>query len=163
MSHDHDHCNQALSRRLQRAASEGCEESRLLMSRRAMLGVTASLFSWACMPRWAEAATDDPRLLVVVLRGGMDGLSIIPPRNDPNYRSARPQIAVPDAAMLATPNERRFGLHPSLAPLHPLWLAGQMAVVHAVASPDASRRSTEDEGPAATNGIRAARAARASP
>ena len=77
MSHDHDHCNHALDERLQRAASEGCEESRLLMSRRAMLGVTAGLFSWACMPRWAEAATDDPRLLVVVLRGGMDGINVV--------------------------------------------------------------------------------------
>ena len=75
--HDHDHCHKKdpAAKRIIDAASEGCEESRLLMSRRAMLGVSASLFTWAFMPRVASAANSpDKRLLVVLLRGGMDGL-----------------------------------------------------------------------------------------
>ena len=79
---------------------EGCEESRLLMSRRAMLGVTAGLFSWAFMPRFAEAATDDPRLLVVVLRGGMDGINVVVPFGDPHYVSMRGDIAIPTASTI---------------------------------------------------------------
>jgi len=85
------------------------------------------------------APGDDRTLIVIMLRGGMDALSVIVPRGDGNLRAARPQIGVPDAALLDAGAERRFGLHPALAPLHPLWLAGQMAAVHAVASPDASR------------------------
>ena len=83
--------------RLHRDACEGCAESRLLMSRRAMLGVSAGLFSWAFMPRFAEAAdaANDPRLLVVVLRGGMDGISTVVPFGDPHYVSMRGGIAIP--------------------------------------------------------------------
>ena len=67
------------------AAAAGCEESRLLLSRRAVLGVSASLFSWAYAPRWASAGSaTDPRFLVVVLRGGMDGLSVVVPQGDQN-------------------------------------------------------------------------------
>ena len=80
VSHDHDRCNPRRRAAAARGACEGCAESRLLMSRRAMLGVTAGLFSWAFMPRFAEAAEPhDPRLLVVVLRGGMDGINVVVP------------------------------------------------------------------------------------
>ena len=58
-------------------------------------------------------------------------------RPDPNLKKARPNIAVDTAALL--PGDSRFGLHPALAPLHPFWTKGQLAAVHAVYSPDASR------------------------
>jgi uncharacterized protein (DUF1501 family) len=76
-------------------------------------------------------------LVVVFLRGGLDGLSVVVPRGDAALAAARPRIAVPDGALL--PGDDRFGLHPALAPLHPWWLSGRMAAVHAVASPDLSR------------------------
>lgn len=76
-------------------------------------------------------------LVVIFLRGGVDGLSVVVPRGDAALREARPGIAVPDGALLA--GDDRFGLHPALAPLHPRWTAGQMAAVHAVGSPDVSR------------------------
>jgi uncharacterized protein (DUF1501 family) len=86
----------------------------------------------------APAAAADTRTLVVVfLRGGMDGLSVIVPAGDSNLRRARPNIGVEAAALL--PLDSRFGMHPELAPLQPFWASGQMAAVHAVASPDASR------------------------
>jgi uncharacterized protein (DUF1501 family) len=85
----------------------------------------------------APAAAGTRTLVVVFLRGGMDGLSAVVPAGDANLLKARPNIAVPAAALL--PADSRFGLHPMLAPLHPFWLAGKMAAVHAVASPDASR------------------------
>src|SRR5688572_18922262 len=86
---------------------------------------------------FADPATNNRTLVVIFLRGGMDGLSVIVPANDADLRKARPNIAVQAAALL--PLDSRFGMHPALAPLHPFWQAGQMAAVHAVASPDVSR------------------------
>ncbi len=86
---------------------------------------------------FGDPATTKRTLVVIFLRGGMDGLSVVVPASDPNYYRARPGIAVPASALL--PAGRGFGLHPALAPLQPFWTAGQMAAVHAVASPDASR------------------------
>ena len=86
---------------------------------------------------FADPATNTRTLIVVFLRGGMDGLSVIVPANDANLRKARPNISVPTEALLA--GDSRFGLHPMLAPLVPFWTAGKMAAVHAVGSPDASR------------------------
>jgi uncharacterized protein (DUF1501 family) len=86
---------------------------------------------------FGDPATTRRTLVVVFLRGGMDGLSVVVPAGDPNLAKARRTIAVPQGALLA--GDGRFGLHPALAPLHPLWRAGTMAAVHAVASPDASR------------------------
>jgi uncharacterized protein (DUF1501 family) len=86
---------------------------------------------------FADPASTNRTLVVVFMRGGMDGLSVLVPADDVNLRRARPTIAVPASALL--PADSRFGLHPALAPLHPFWLAGKMAAVHAVASPDLSR------------------------
>ncbi len=76
-------------------------------------------------------------LVVVFLRGGMDGLSVIVPGGDANLRRMRPGIGIDAGALL--PGDSRFGLNPALASLEPFWKAGKMAAVHAVASPDASR------------------------
>ena len=86
---------------------------------------------------FAAPATTTRTLVIVFMRGGMDGLSVVVPANDRNLASARPGIVVPGGALL--PLDSRFGLHPALAPLHPIWVTGKMAAVHAVASPDASR------------------------
>jgi len=86
---------------------------------------------------FAAPGSTNRTLVVVFMRGGMDGLSVVVPANDANLLRARPGIGVPSAALL--PGDSRFGLHPALAPVHPFWTAGKMAAVQAVASPDASR------------------------
>jgi uncharacterized protein (DUF1501 family) len=86
---------------------------------------------------FADPATTKTTLVVIFLRGGMDGLSVVVPGNDANYRSLRPNIGIPAAALLA--GDRGFGLHPVMQPLYPFWTAGKMAAVHAVSSPDLSR------------------------
>lgn len=117
-----------------RAATEGCAESRLLMSRRAMLGVTAGLFSWAYMPRFAQAAGGDcPRLLIVVLRGGLDGINTVVPFGDSNYVSMRGSIAIPAASTIRL--NSFFGLHPALKYFAGLYKKGQAAVVNATCVP----------------------------
>ena len=99
----------------------------------------AALGAQLVTSRGAFAAPEDTKgtLIVIFLRGGMDGLSVVAPGDDPNYRSMRPNIAIPMAALL--PAGRGFGLNPAMAALYPFWQAGKMAAVHAVASPDASR------------------------
>lgn len=93
----------------------------------------------SCQAAYASTGTwAGPVLLVLSLRGGMDGLSVVAPVGDPDYARLRPSIAVPITRALPT-GDRRFGLHPALAPLLPLWQAGSMAAVHAVGTPDGSR------------------------
>jgi uncharacterized protein (DUF1501 family) len=127
-------CNCPSEAHVIRAAAEGCAESRLLMSRRAMLGgVTAGLFSWAFMPRFAEAATSGARLLVVVLRGGMDGINVCVPFGDQHYNSMRRGLAIPAAATIKLDNF--FGLHPALKNFGALYKAGEASIVHATCVP----------------------------
>jgi uncharacterized protein (DUF1501 family) len=93
--------------------------------------------------RRAVAQTTRPRrtLVLVFLRGGADGLSIVPPVGDPAYYAARPTLALPRAGSDggALPLDGTFGLHPALAPLLPLWQAGALAVVHAAGLSGATR------------------------
>jgi uncharacterized protein (DUF1501 family) len=74
---------------------------------------------------WAQQAPPT-RLLLVLLRGGMDGLCAVPPVDDSDYARVRASTAVHQALPLA----QGFGLHPVLSSLHGLWQAGQLAVVH---------------------------------
>ncbi|GAA1825646.1 DUF1501 domain-containing protein [Luedemannella flava] len=99
----------------------------------------AALGSQLATTRVAFAApeTVTRTLVVVFLRGGLDGLSVIVPAGDRNYLNARPNIGVQTSQLLKGDNT--FGLHPALAPLEPFWKAGTMAAVHAVHNPDASR------------------------
>ncbi|NOK01500.1 MULTISPECIES: DUF1501 domain-containing protein [Myxococcus] len=79
-------------------------------------------------------------LVTVFLRGGVDGLSLVPPIEDAAYHRARPSLALrasgPDAALkLSGP----FGLHPRLDALMPLWHDGRLAVLHGVGLPQPVR------------------------
>jgi len=113
----------------------GCEEGRrLTLSRRSLfkaLGGTALVGATLGDVQLAFGATPGAHVLVtVVLSGGMDGLTLVPPLGDPGYAAARPVIAVPPSAAMTV--DRMFGLHPALAPLYPHWRNGTFGVVHAV-------------------------------
>ncbi len=102
-----------------------------------------SLATLALSP-WTSAMADpsrDPRLIVLILRGGMDGLGAVPAHGDPHYQRARGAIAQarPGQEEGALDLDGTFGLHPALQPIMPLWQAGQLAVVHAVSSPYRAR------------------------
>lgn len=72
---------------------------------------------------------DDSRTLVVVfLRGGADGLTLIPPVEDDNYHKARPRLAIKKKDALRL--DGFFGLHPNLSPLEAAWKDGDLAIVH---------------------------------
>jgi uncharacterized protein (DUF1501 family) len=83
-------------------------------------------------------------LVCVFQRGAADGLSMVVPHGDPFYYKHRQEIA------LARPTREKtegaaldldgfFGLHPALDAFLPLYKAGQLAVIHAVGSPNSSR------------------------
>ncbi|HXC56693.1 MAG TPA: DUF1501 domain-containing protein [Rhizomicrobium sp.] len=86
----------------------------------------------AGLPRVAFAAADtDKRLVVVLLRGAMDGLSAAPPYGDPDYERARNGLAIASPLKL----DATFGLHPNLGGMKQLYDAGELIVVHAAATP----------------------------
>ncbi|HEX6636589.1 MAG TPA: DUF1501 domain-containing protein [Steroidobacteraceae bacterium] len=91
--------------------------------------------------RLAFAAADtDSRFVFVLLRGALDGLSAVPPVGDPDYAGLRGPIAIARSGEgAALPLGGRaagdFGLHPSLVFLQRCYGAGELAVLHAIASP----------------------------
>jgi uncharacterized protein (DUF1501 family) len=112
------------------------------MQRRHFLAATAAGLSSPWTLGWAapQEATP-PRLVVVLLRGAVDGLHVVVPHADPAYRSARPTLALasPGQADGVLALDARFGLHPALSPLMPWWQQGQLGFVHACGSPASSR------------------------
>jgi uncharacterized protein (DUF1501 family) len=81
------------------------------------------------------------RLIVVFLRGAIDGLSVVVPYQEPTYYIDRPSIAIlqPGQPNGALDLDGQFGLHPALAPLFPLWQQKSLAFVHACGSNDDTR------------------------
>jgi uncharacterized protein (DUF1501 family) len=91
------------------------------------------------MPRlsFARAAPGKSRLVVVILRGALDGLAAVPPYGDPDYPRLRGDLALragggPGGAL---PLDGYFGLHPALGFLRDSFAARELIVFHAVASP----------------------------
>jgi uncharacterized protein (DUF1501 family) len=89
------------------------------------------------------AGTNKKQFVVLFQRGAADGLNIVVPFAEPNYYRLRPSIAIPQprrgGADAAMDLDGFFGLHPSLAPLEPLFHKNQLAIVHAAGSPDPTR------------------------
>lgn len=84
-----------------------------------------------------DPTTVDGALVVVFLRGAMDGLSAVVPWADEAYHRLRPTIAIPTDRVIDL--DGRFGLHPSLEPLKDLYDAGDLALVHAAGSLEDTR------------------------
>ena len=107
------------------------------------LGVgVAALGTQLVTSRVSYAAADEPSqgtLVVVFLRGGMDGLSMLVPANDPLLLKNRPNIGVHAETLIPLDTARGFGLHPAFAPLKPMIDQGRVAAVPAVSTPDLSR------------------------
>ena len=108
---------------------------RRLLQGGAALGC-AALGSQLITTRYAfaqDVATTADTIVVLTFRGGIDGLSAVVPR-DPALRDLRPNIGVPESVTQRL--DDKFGLHPGLAPLMPLYQKGQLAFVHGAGMPD---------------------------
>lgn len=105
-------------------------------SRRAVLMTGGALFAWAYLPRFARAADNrDPRLIVIVLRGALDGLSAVGPVGDPDYAGLHGDIALSlTGPHPALPLDGFFAVNPAMPVFARLFKASQAAVVHAAAT-----------------------------
>jgi uncharacterized protein (DUF1501 family) len=105
-------------------------------SRRELLLASGVLFAWAHLPRQARAEGRDPRFLVIVLRGALDGLAAVAPVGDPDWVALRgDKVLRLEGPTPGLPLDRFFALNPAMPNLHRLYHAGQASIVHAVATP----------------------------
>lgn len=126
----------------------------MTLTRRSFLQSAAVLSGAVAWPAWmprlafapAQTAPRGDTLVVVFLRGAADALNLIVPHGEAAYYALRPTLNIPrpDEARAKTTQraidlDGFFGLHPALAPLLPVWQAGQLAAVHACGAPDESR------------------------
>ena len=122
--------------------------------------ISIGTHGWAA--RSIAAVNPNPhRLIVVFLRGAIDGLNVVIPYREPTYYTDRPKIAIPQPGQ---PNgaldlDGKFGLHPALSPLLPLWQQKSLAFVHACGSQDETRShfDAQDYLESGTPGIKSTR------
>jgi len=109
-----------------------------MIGRRQWLKAAGAAAGLAMAPSIAFATAEtDRRLVVILLRGAMDGLSAAPPVGDPDYARARTGLAVapPGQPGGALALDGVFALNPALAGLHARYDAGEVVVFQAIASP----------------------------
>ena len=106
------------------------------VNRRALLMGSATFAAWAYLPNFARAADGrDPRLVVIILRGALDGLATVAPVGDPDYAALHGSIALTrDGPHAATALDSFFVLHPSMPEFARMYRDNKAAVVHAVAT-----------------------------
>jgi uncharacterized protein (DUF1501 family) len=115
------------------------------VNRRALLGgLTGLSLTFAGRNAFAAGA-GRRKLIVMIARGGLDGLSLSPPYGDRNYQVLRGPLAIgaPGTAGGALPLDSTFGLHPTLVSVHAMAKAGEARIVPAVAIPDRIRSHFE--------------------
>jgi len=109
-----------------------------MIDRRQWLMGAGAAAGLAGLPSIAFASAEtDRRLVVIMLRGAMDGLSAAPPYGDPDYERARTGLAVgrPGTSGGALALDGIYGLNPALAGLSARYAAKEVIVFHAIASP----------------------------
>jgi len=108
------------------------------IKRRQFLNLTANVAAigtlMTVMPGVSYASLPtDRRFVLVVLRGGMDGLAAVPAYGDKDYKISRGDLALDENQILNL--DGYFGLHPSLKVLHRAYQKKQAVIFHAIASP----------------------------
>ena len=110
------------------------------------MGLSPSFLRRTAMGMELPLAQKGKVLICLFQRGAADALNVVVPHGERAYYQLRPNIAIPaplrgngSGAETAIDLDGFFGLHPSLAPLKPLWDAGMLAPIHAVGSPSTTR------------------------
>jgi len=109
-----------------------------MATRRSVLAASATLTLLAPFARLAAAQSNpDSRFMLVILRGGLDGLAAVPPYAEPAYAQLRGSLALPapGTANGALDLDGTFALHPALSNLHAMYRAREALVLHAAATP----------------------------
>ncbi|KAE9630519.1 DUF1501 domain-containing protein [Parasedimentitalea maritima] len=115
---------------------------RHFLTRSAAIGCSAAA-SPLLTPVSFAAAPWDTRLVVIILRGGLDALDMVQPYGDPDYAGLRVKLAG-GPLKGGVDLDGFFSLHSELSRLMPLWRAGELGFVHAVSTPYRNRRSHFD-------------------
>jgi uncharacterized protein (DUF1501 family) len=103
-------------------------------TRRELLLGSGVLFASSHLPELARAEGRDPRLLVIVLRGALDGLAAVAPVRDPDWPSLRGEKGL-GGATPGLPLDSFFALNPAMPNVHRLYQSKAATIVHAVATP----------------------------
>ena len=109
-----------------------------MIDRRTLLTTSAKLTLLAPFARIAHAVADtEARFVLVILRGGLDGLAAVPPYGEPQYANLRGDLALgsPGSTDGVLDLDGLFGLHPALTNMHAMFKSRELAVLHAVATP----------------------------
>ena len=127
-----------------------------MTTRRSLLATGATLTLLAPFARLATAAPNpDARLVLIILRGGLDGLAAVPPYAEPAYAQLRGPIALAkpgsDGGVLDL--DGTFGLHPALTNLHAMYRAREALVLHATATPYRDRSHFEAQNVLEAGGV----------
>lgn len=90
-------------------------------------------------------APGDPRLVVIMLRGALDGLDAVVPYGDPAMAALRGDFPAPEPGREGGLLDLGgfYGLHPAMTGLHGLYSANEAAIIHAVAGPYRTRSHFE--------------------
>src|SRR2546428_7051382 len=105
-------------------------------TRRELLLASGTLYAWAYLQKVARAEGRDPRLLVIVLRGALDGLAAVAPVGDPDWVALRGDKALTlDGKPPALPLDSFFALNPAMPNLHRLYTSGAATIGPAAATP----------------------------
>ncbi|HET6971943.1 MAG TPA: DUF1501 domain-containing protein [Phenylobacterium sp.] len=111
------------------------------LSRRAFGRAGLAGLSLTLLAHVADAAIPaGRRFVVIVCRGGMDGLSVAPPIGDADYHDLRGALALGDDALKL---DGTFALNPALPSIYALAKAGEARIAPAVATPDRARSHFE--------------------
>ncbi len=108
--------------------------------RSALLGLTSAWTVGRASIALADAPTEK-RLVVVILRGALDGLAAVTPYGDTALAGLRGPLVLPEPGQPGGLLDLGgfYGLHPALEGMHAMYAAGQLLPVHAVAGPYRSR------------------------
>ena len=104
-------------------------------------GILIPVGSRSWVARGANQVKNPQRLVVILLRGGIDGLNVVVPHQETDYYALRPSIAIP------YPGEPKgvidldgfFGLHSTLSDLVPFWRQKELSFIYNCGSPDQTR------------------------
>lgn len=107
-----------------------------------VLGCSAAASPLLAPVTLAQAPWEN-RLIVIILRGGMDGLDVVQPYGDPALGTLRKSLVFGEDGD-ASDLDGYFSMHPALAPLKPLWDDEDLAFTHAVSTPYRDKRSHFD-------------------
>jgi uncharacterized protein (DUF1501 family) len=112
------------------------------ISRRDFLkGTATSLFLAGFNLPALATSSRKKNLVVIMLRGGMDGLCAVPVIGDKNFEKRRKNILIEDTIKLNSD----FALHPRLKGFHQCWKENTGSIVHATSIPYKQRSHFEGQ------------------